>query len=501
MRFQRFRLTTYFVLTALVVLTFTTVLVNMVGSKLAEENLLRVTEENTTRDAAHIESMMRGSHATHGMLSGAGTAMDKGSQDGEKHMPLTLESLTGPEGLHRMLPGLVGGLNVVKFNLFDLNGRAVWSTDPATLGISKRESPLYRKAAVGGVATKLVKDHEVIDLTGILRRLNVVETYLPLKDTPEGKIIGVMEVYRDVSSDYDVQVTDTKAKILRMTIGVTGGLFLVFSGFVVVADVTIYRANRREVSLVEDQLAERKRTEEALAEQARELARSNEELQQFAYVASHDLQEPLRMVNSYTQLLEKRYKGRLDSDADEFIGYAVDGATRMQALISDLLAYSRVGTQGKDFEQVDCEVVVDRALANLQGAIEESGAAVTRDRLPTVLADASQLGQVTQNLIGNAIKYSGDKPPEVHIGAESRNGEWLFSVRDNGIGIDPKYAERVFLIFQRLHTKGEYPGTGIGLGICKKIVERHGGRIWMESQPGEGATFFFTIPANGDNRT
>ena len=242
------------------------------------------------------------------------------------------------------------------------------------------------------------------------------------------------------------------------------------------------------------------RAQQSLEESIAELARSNADLQQFAYVASHDLQEPLRMVASYTQLLARRYKGKLDSDADKFIGYAVDGAIRMQRLINDLLTYSRVTAQDKVFERVDCNGILEEALSNLRVAVEENRAVVTHDPLPTVMADGGQLGQLFQNLIGNAIKFRGKEPPQVYVSAERRTGEWLFSVRDNGIGVDPQYAERIFVIFQRLHNREEYPGTGIGLALCKKIVERHGGRIWVASQTGQGTTFHFTLPIVDQSR-
>ena len=235
--------------------------------------------------------------------------------------------------------------------------------------------------------------------------------------------------------------------------------------------------------------------EQALKARTEELARSNRELEQFAYVASHDLQEPLRMVASYTQLLARRYKGRLDPDADEFIAFAVDGATRMQGLINDLLKFSRVGTRGKPFAVTRCERALDGALVNLDVAIRESWAAITRDPMPEVVGDQTQLVQLFQNLVANAIKFRNPgEPPEIHIGATRCDEGWEFAVRDNGIGISPEYFERIFVIFQRLHSKTEYPGTGIGLALCKKIVERHGGRIWVDSRPGEGATFRFTIP-------
>ena len=235
-------------------------------------------------------------------------------------------------------------------------------------------------------------------------------------------------------------------------------------------------------------------TRQDLEKSVSELGRSNADLQQFAYVASHDLQEPLRMVSSYTQLLARRYQGRLDADADEFIAYAVDGATRMQRLIQDLLAYSRVSTGSQPFEPTPMGAVLSYAMDNLLSAITESQAIITHDRLPTVRGDAKQLAQVFQNLLSNAIKFHGDQPPRIHIAAQRKQDAWMFSVRDEGIGIDPQFAGRIFVIFQRLHTRAEYPGTGIGLAICKKIIERHGGRMWVESEAGKGATFWFSIP-------
>ncbi|MBN3869443.1 GAF domain-containing protein [Nostoc sp. JL33] len=261
-------------------------------------------------------------------------------------------------------------------------------------------------------------------------------------------------------------------------------------------------ANQIGIALSQAQLLEKQ------TQQSQELARSNAELEQFAYVASHDLQEPLRMVTSYLQLLERRYKNQLDANADQFIAYAVDGARRMQTLINDLLNYSRLSSRGQPFVPVNCSAILEQAIANLQIAIADSKAVVTHDTLPEVIADATQLTQVFQNLIGNAIKFCRDHQPRVHIGVakkdvnldgESLNfvpsaDEWLFWVRDNGIGLESQYAERIFIIFQRLHGRGKYPGTGIGLAICKKIIERHGGRIWIESKLGQGSTFYFTIP-------
>ena len=249
----------------------------------------------------------------------------------------------------------------------------------------------------------------------------------------------------------------------------------------------------RMIGVVVD-TTERVYAERAVQTMAEDLRRSNAELEQFAYVASHDLQEPLRMVTSFVQLLAQRYRGKLDEDADAFIGYAVDGAKRMQHLINDLLAYSRLGTRGSPFTLVSMEALLRDAQQDLQIAIEESRAQISHDSLPELYGDPSQLGAVLQNLLSNAIKYRGADAPQIHVSVRRQRNEWVFSVRDNGIGIDPKFAERIFIIFQRLHAPGAYPGTGIGLAVCKRILQRHGGEIWVESFPGQGATFYFTLP-------
>jgi PAS domain S-box-containing protein len=229
-----------------------------------------------------------------------------------------------------------------------------------------------------------------------------------------------------------------------------------------------------------------------------ELRGSNQELEQFAYVASHDLKEPLRMVTGFLDLLQRRYQGKLDKDADEFIGFAVEGATRMHQLINDLLAFSRIGTKGKPLGPTAMEEVLAKSIRNLKKNIEETGGTIEHDPLPRVMGDEGQLVQLLQNLLANALKFTDDRKPEVRISVEEEkdkeDGFYRFSVQDNGIGIDTKQAKRIFTIFQRLHTRKDYPGTGIGLAICKKIVERHGGRIWAESKPGKGSRFYFDLP-------
>lgn len=255
----------------------------------------------------------------------------------------------------------------------------------------------------------------------------------------------------------------------------------------------IVEEKKQLMTIVRD-ITERRRAEKKLASTMRQLERSNVDLEDFAYVVSHDLQSPLNTMVSFVRLLENRYKGQLDDRADEYIDYVVQGGQRMGTMINDLLTYSRVGTRGEPFKPVDLESVLKLVLGQLEAAISESRAAITHDPLPSIPGDYSQLARLFQNLIGNAIKFRGEEPPRIHISGEQRDNEWQFWVRDNGIGIEPKYTERIFGVFQRLHRQEEYSGTGIGLAVCKRIVERHGGRIWVESMPGEGSTFYFTIP-------
>jgi light-regulated signal transduction histidine kinase (bacteriophytochrome) len=241
-------------------------------------------------------------------------------------------------------------------------------------------------------------------------------------------------------------------------------------------------------------ITDRKKAEEELKRISDELARSNTDLKQFASAASHDLQEPLKVVEGFVNLLARRYRDKLDAKGNDLIGYTIEGVRRMQELIKDLLEYSRVGTKGLNIKETDCSLAVDKAVFNLQVSIEDVGAVVTHNELPVIKADTSQINRLFQNLIGNALKFHGKETLGIHISAEGKENEWIFSVRDNGIGIDPKQAGKIFGMFQRLHSREEYPGTGIGLAICKRIVEGHGGRMWVESELGKGSTFYFTIP-------
>ncbi len=325
------------------------------------------------------------------------------------------------------------------------------------------------------------------NVTGCTRQELIGSDFSDYFTEPDKARAGYKQVFTEgFVKDYPLAIRDKSGKVTE-----------------VLYNASIYRDPNGEVQGVfaaARDITKRVAMENELRQTMDKLKQSNAELEQFAYVASHDLQEPLRMVASYVQLLERRYKGKLDSDADEFIGYAVDGANRMRNLIDDLLTYSRVSRLGKPFEPTDLESTLGIVLENLRASIADNCAVVTHDKLPVVTADSGQMVQIFQNLIGNSIKFHGKEPPRVHVSVKSQGDCYQFAVSDNGIGIDPQYFDRLFRIFQRLHSKQEYPGSGIGLVICKKIVERHGGRIWIESQLGKGSTVYFTIrKSNGGN--
>ena len=360
----------------------------------------------------------------------------------------------------------------------------------AALRASEERFRLTFELAASGIA------HVGLDGRLLLVNQSLCEILGYSKDELVGRSV------KEISHPEDRDVTDTErlrvrrgeadaARIEKRYLRKDGSTVWVDLAIAVVRDAGGKPAY--EIAIFDD-ITERKEAEAALHRAHEELKRSNAELAQFAYVASHDLQEPLRMVSSYTQLLARRYSDKLDGDAREFMAYIVDGAARMKQLIEDLLAYSRVGTRGRELRALAVEVPLRRAIMNLKSAIDESGASVSFDALPTLEADEMQLTQLFQNLIGNALKFRSASVPRIHVSCVEKGNEWEFAVADNGIGIEPEYFERIFMVFQRLHNKGEYPGTGIGLAICKKVVERHGGRIWVASRPGEGTTFFFTLP-------
>lgn len=384
--------------------------------------------------------------------------------------------------------------------------RAVKTIDPQiavlkTLMLADSEQQQQLSILEPLIAKKFAELQETIEL----RRNRGFEAATQVVLTNQGK--EFMERLRQVfqqmqSQEYEQLQTWLKAKqdeAQRVQLIFLFGIVLNLVGFYLV-----YRAIQGEMrERRQAEMSFRKLNEELearvlerttdLKEANANLLYSNQELEQFAYVASHDLQEPLRAVNSYAQLLARKYQGNLDAKADKYLGYIMEGATRMQQLINDLLEFSRVGTRGKELKLNDCEAVLSQVLDNLKVAIAQSQAVVTYDSLPTVMADETQLLQLFQNLISNAIKFCREEPPHIHISAVPGETEWVFSVRDNGIGMEPEYFDRIFVIFQRLHSRAEYPGTGIGLAVCKKIVERHGGRIWVESTLGVGTTFHFTL--------
>jgi len=335
-------------------------------------------------------------------------------------------------------------------------------------------------------------NHATEETTGYTRDELIGTDFLNYFTDPERARTGYLQVFREGSvRDYGLEIRHKDGTVTPVHYNATvyrdesGEVIGVFAA---ARDVTELKRIEQDLRLINGKLMER----------TTELTRSNRDLEQFAYVTSHDLQEPLRAISSFSQLLAQRYRAKLDKDGEEFIDYVVNGSVRMQQLINDLLAFSRVSTRGKEFEPTDVNSILSRAIDNLSTAVEESNAVITKNEMPTLMADGNQLAQVFQNLIGNAIKFRGKRTPMIDISATSKDGQWVFSVRDNGIGIEPQYFEKIFVIFQRLHGKEEYSGTGSGLAICKIVIERHGGRIWVESEPNSGSTFYFTLPIQGE---
>ena len=447
----------------------------------------------------------------------------------EELLQLTGRQISHPEDLDiineqrpRLYKGEIDRIELEKRYLRK-DGSVVWVHFTMTVERDAKGAPLYEIAVYEDITQQLetqlrLRESEArfrqtfeLAASGIGhvrdgRFVRVNRSLCEIFGYAEGELLG--RHVKELSHPEDRDVSDAPRERIRRGEAESARFekrYLRADGAVIWCEVAValvrdvYGVPQYEVAIF-DEVTDRKKAEARLREAHEELKRSNAELEQFAYVASHDLQEPLRMVASYTQLLGRRYEAKLDGDAREFMAYIVDGASRMKQLIEDLLAYSRVGTKGAEFKRVNAEDALKRALFNLRVAIQEAGAVVTNDPLPTLSGDEVQLGQLLQNLMSNALKFRSDSVPRIHIGVTESAKEYTFEVRDNGIGIEPQYYERIFMVFQRLHNKGEYPGTGIGLAICKKVVERHGGRIWVESRPGAGSSFYFTLPSERGGR-
>ncbi|WP_440945334.1 PAS domain S-box protein [Methanosarcina sp. T3] len=410
------------------------------------------------------------------------------------------EGIRHYETLRLKKNGTVVNMSITLSPVFDASGKLV-ALSAIARDITERKkaeealrlSNIYNRSLLEASLDPLVTigpDGKITDVneatemvTGYSREELIGTDFTNYFTEPEKAKKGYQQVFREGAVlDYALEIQNRNGNVTQVLYNAS--IYKDESGDV----IGVFAAAR--------DITERKKAEEMLELKLAELARSNAELEQFAYVSSHDLQEPLRMIVSYLQLLQRKYQGRLDDKADKYIYFAVDGGSRMQSLINDLLEFSRVTTKAREFEPNDCEFILNQVLANLEIAIKENEATISYDPLPEIMADGTQLAQVFQNLISNAIKFRSKEAPKIQISVEKEEGQWLFSVQDNGIGIDPKYSERVFEVFKRLHKKEEYPGTGIGLSICKKIIERHGGCIWVESELEKGSTFYFTLPIN-----
>ena len=494
---RKYRLTLLFAAPAMVVIAIAAIVVNQITGNLAEDNLIRFAEENTARDGSHIQSMMRRN------LSMAGATNDGAERDHTHHpVPLSLESATGPHGLPTTYPQLVEGLNIVKLNVFDLNGTTVWSTDSNTVGVTKRESTLLGKAFGGDTSSKLVKNLDVVHLDGVERNIDVVETYMPLRETRGGRIIGAMELYRDIAEDVTLQVNDAKSMVLWTTVGTMGGLFLVLFGFIVVADTFIYRSRRREVAVVE----EANRTlEDRVRQRTRELVEAQDQvvrteklaaIGQLSASVAHDLRNPLGAINNCVYYLKRRLAGTELAQSNprigQFLGIVEEEVQHCNQIISDLMIFTRI--QKPSLSPTNLAAAVQSSISRLDSQEKIRIVRNFDTHLPEILADREQLHRVFINLILNAQ----DAMPEggdLTITVRGVDGFAEVAFTDTGTGMDEETTKR---IFEPLFTTKSM-GTGLGLAVCQQIVSQHGGIINVVSAPGQGANFTIKLPLSGNN--
>ena len=496
---RKWRLTIFFALTAIgatgiAIIAVNHVIGNLIIGNLIEDDLTRAAEEDTIRDASHIESMVRGK-AMPGMTSAGSTDSGMAMHNMQQSMPLTLEFLAGPEGLPSTLPMLLEGFNIVKLDLLDRDDRIVWSTDLGIVGISKARALLHEDAGhlavrhlSEGVWSRLNRNYELVDLRGEKRQIDVVETYVPLRDGDSGEVIGAMELYRDVTNDVVLQVNETRSAVLRATMGAMGGLFIVLFGFIVVADRSIYKSNIREMALVEAQLGQREQESRAKT--------------QILSTVSHELKTPLTSILSQVQIMLRRQdrEGTLSERQQTYLEGIQGDSHRLMVLIDDLLDISRIesDTLRLTLMELDVRLGIEEVLQTLETQINEKETnlilAISPD-LARVKSDEVRFSQIVTNLLTNACKYSPVGGTATITARE--NEEFVqIDISDTGIGISETDQSRLFSKFFRVDnsTTRRVFGTGIGLFITRSLVEAHGGKIWVKSEEGNGSTFSFTLP-------
>ena len=507
---RKWRLTFLFVVTAMVVIAVASIIVNRVIGSLAEDNLLRIAEENTNRDALHILSMLRMMGPMEGTTSAHSTNRDSGMQEMQQPMALTLEYLASPGGLSSKYRMLVDGLNIVKIILFDTHGYAAWSTDVANLDMTKpkRKGSLYWDAVEGEVASKFVRDKEITDFDAEHRSLDIVETYMPLRDTPSGKIIGVMEVYRDVGSDVALQVDDARRVVLWTMVGTMGGLFIVLLGFIMVADVSIYRSNRRAMSVVQES---NRTLEDRVHQRTQELEEANNQLieaqdqlvrteklsaiGQLAGGVAHDLRNPLGAVKNAVYDLKRRLvtteAAQSNPRIGQFLQIADDGVEHCNSIITDLLTFARV--KAPSLFPINLGEMIENSVSSLE--VRDNVQLINRldPGVPEVMADGEQLYRVFMNLALNAQDAMPDGG-ELTISTRTIDGFAEVTFSDTGTGIDDETMKKVF---EPLFTT-KAKGTGLGLSVCQQIVSKHGGDMDVSSEYGKGSTFTVRLPLNQD---